>query len=187
MLTPGASNLGGDGSCGGSSRCWSSSCWSRSGCCRCCCWLSTSWSELDFKKLSTRLHSGAILHQQLGDHPRSRGGHRDRSLVSLNFTKDLIFRNGVANCLLPSQVTLRDGVCKGGANDHFHLISKNPCGKDTPPNHWVLVEQGSSWQHWGPRSLGSLCGLGGKHREVSPISGLVDPPEDAPGAYPARP
>ena len=33
----------------------------------------------------------------------------------------LILRNGVANCLFPSQVTLRDGVRKGRANDHFHL------------------------------------------------------------------
>merc|ERR1712012_1226978 len=78
---------GGGGSCSSSSRCRSSSwgrwwwrwssCWSRSGWCRCCCWLGTSWSKLDLEELSTRLHSGAILHQQLGDHPRSRGGHRD--------------------------------------------------------------------------------------------------------------
>merc|ERR1719167_2047510 len=72
---------------------WGSSGRSRSSWCRSCCWLGTSWPELDLEELSTRLHSGAILHQQLGDHPGSGGGHRHRGLVSLNFAEDLILRN----------------------------------------------------------------------------------------------
>merc|ERR1712110_351329 len=158
--------------------CWSRSCWGWS-----CSWFGSTRAKLYLEKLNPRLNCGSILNQKFCDNSRTGGGHRHRGLVSLNFAENLILC-AVTYRLLPSDVAFRNGIGKSRTHHHFHLLPQNSGGEDTPSDHWVLVKQRSSGQDGGTRGLGRLSG---KHREVPSIASLVEPPQDPPGAYPARP
>jgi len=108
------------------------------------------------------LDCAAIFDQQLCDNSRSGGGDRHRGLVRFNLADNLVLRHAVSNGLLPPDVALRDGIGKGGADNHFNFFPKNPSGEDAPSHHWVLIEKSRRGRREDRRTRG-LGGLRGEH------------------------